>query len=160
MSLRLCSFISQGPTLLHWWPESSFKSLTIFGPRLGEVVKALEKINSQNISTDYNQKSCTIFSIYCTNAMILVSRSNRALLPRVFFFFELQKPAFTRSTWSQHLRNFVHASQSMLRSTFYVNCYLCIARVPFVLSRFALESLFSLRDRWIVANLIIYRKNN
>lgn len=46
----------------------------------------------------------------------------------------------------------------MLRSTFYVNCYLCIARVPFVLSRFALESLFSLRDRWIVANLIIYRK--
>lgn len=156
MSLRLCSFISQGPTLLHWRPESSFKSFTIFGPRLGEVVKALEKINSQNISTDYSQKSCTIFSIYCTNAMILVSRSNRAR----FFFFELQKPAFTRSTWSQHLRNFVHASQSMLRLTFYVNCYLCIARVPFVLSRFALESLFSLRDRWIVANLIIYRKNN
>lgn len=160
MSLRLCSFISQGPTLLHWWPESSFKSFTIFGPRLGEVVKALEKINSQNISTDYNQKSCTIFSIYCTNAMILVSRSNRALLPRVFFFFELQKPAFTSSIWSQHLRNFVHASQSMLRLTFYVNCYLCIARVPSVLSRFALESLFSLCDRWIVANLIIYRKNN
>lgn len=160
MSLRLCSFISQGPTLLHWWPESSFKSFTIFGPRLGEVVKALEKINSQNISTDYNQKSCTIFSIYCTNAMILVSRSNRALLPRVFFFFELQKPAFTSSTWSQHLRNFVHASQSMLSLTFYVNWYLCIARVPSVLSRFALESLFSLCDRWIVANLIIYRKNN
>lgn len=159
MSLRLCSFISQGSTLLHWWPESSFKSFTIWLYSAPDEVKLLKhsKRLTVKIFPQITIKSRVLSSVYIAQ---MPWYSCQDLTARFFFFFELQKPAFTRSTWSQHLRNFVHASQSMLRLTFYVNCYLCIARVPFVLSRFALESLFSLRDRWIVANLIIYRKNN